>query len=104
MWREKTNSAILQELGNRLKEYRLRCNLQQAELAKKAGVNISTITRMESGQNIMMDSYIRVLRVLDMLDNLEEFIPEPPVSPILLKKLQGKQRYRIRKTNDEYEE
>lgn len=104
MWIEMTNSAILQELGARLKEYRMRCNMQQTELAERAGVNISTISRMESGQNIMMDSYIRVLRVLDMLDNLDEFIPEPPVSPLLLKRLQGKKRYRIRKTNEEDDE
>ena len=32
-----------------------------------------------------------------MLENLDEFIPKPPVSPILYKKLMGKQRYRVRK-------
>ena len=101
MWYEMTNSAILLTLGQRLKEYRLRRDLQQSELAALAGINISTVARMEKGQNIMMDSYIRVLRVLEMLDNLDEFIPEPPRSPILMKKLQGKKRYRVKKSKDE---
>ncbi|MBQ2885647.1 MAG: helix-turn-helix transcriptional regulator [Alphaproteobacteria bacterium] len=99
-----TNAAILQTLGERLKEYRLRRNLQQAEMARYAGVNISTVSRIEKGQNIMFDSYLRIMRVLDMLDNLDEFIPEPPRSPLLMKKLMGKKKQRIKKTKeDNYE-
>ena len=103
MWQEMTNGAILQTLGERLREYRIRRNIQQAELAEMAGVNISTIVRMEKGCNIMIDSYIRVLRVLDMLDNLNEFIPEPPRSPLLMKKLMGKKKQRIKKTKNDHE-
>lgn len=104
MWDEMTNAAILQTLGERLKEYRLRRNLQQAELARYAGVNISTVSRIEKGQNIMIDSYLRIMRVLDMLDNLDEFIPEPPRSPLLMKKLMGKKKQRIKKSKvDDYE-
>lgn len=99
-----TNAAILQTLGERLKEYRLRRNLQQAEMARYAGVNISTVSRIEKGQNIMIDSYLRIMRVLEMLDNLDEFIPEPPRSPLLMKKLMGKKKQRIKKSKeDDYE-
>ena len=99
-----TNEAILQTLGERLKEYRLRRNLQQAEMARYAGVNISTVSRIEKGQNIMFDSYLRIMRVLEMLDNLDEFIPEPPRSPLLMKKLMGKKKQRIKKSKeDDYE-
>lgn len=98
MWNEMTNSAILQTLGARLKEYRLRRDMQQSELARFAGINVSSIARLEKGENIMIDSYIRVLRVLGMLDNLDEFIPEPPRSPILMKKLMGKKKYRVKKS------
>lgn len=99
-----TNAAILQTLGERLKEYRLRRNLQQAEMARYAGVNISTVSRIEKGQNIMFDSYLRIMRVLEMLDNLDGFIPEPPRSPLLMKKLMGKKKQRIKKSKeDDYE-
>ena len=33
MWTSKSNMAIMEELGSRLKEYRIRKNLQQKELA-----------------------------------------------------------------------
>ena len=98
-----TNGAILKTLGERIKEYRMRRNMQQPELAEDAGVNVSTVIRLEKGCNISIDSYLRVLRVLDMLDNLDEFIPEPPRSPILMKKLMGKKKQRVKKSKNDYE-
>lgn len=96
MWTEKSNLAILEEIGNRLKEYRIRKNLQQKELAENAGISLDTIVRMERGSSITTEKFLRILRVLDMLENLEEFIPDPPISPILMRKLQGKKRFRVR--------
>lgn len=98
MWTERSNMAILSEIGTRLREYRMRMNLQQKELAYQAGVSIDTVVRLERGDNISTEKLIRVLRVLDMLENIELLVPPPPVSPILLQKLAGKERKRIRKT------
>lgn len=96
MWTEKSNLAILAEIGNRLKEYRIRKNLQQKEIAENAGISLDTVVRMERGSSITTEKFLRILRVLDMLENLEEFIPDPPLSPILMRKLKGKKRFRVR--------
>lgn len=96
MWTEKSNMTILQDIGTRIKEYRMRQCLQQKELAESAGVSLDTVSRLEQGKNISFDKLICILRVLDMLENIEDFIPEPPISPLLMKKLQGKKRQRIR--------
>ena len=96
MWTSKSNMAIMEELGSRLKEYRIRKNLQQKELALNAGVGLDTIVRLECGSSISTEKFIRILRVLDMLENIEEFIPEPPISPIPMRDLKGKKRYRVR--------
>lgn len=96
MWTEKSNLAILAEIGNRLKEYRIRKNLQQKEIAENAGISLDTVIRMERGSSITTEKFLRILRVLDMLENLEEFIPDPPLSPILMRKLKGKKRFRVR--------
>ena len=78
--------------------------LEKIELVKdrtgvsyREGVGIDTVLRVERGDNISTLKLIAILRSLDMLENLDEFIPKPPVSPILYKKLMGKQRYRVRK-------
>ena len=86
----------MEELGSRLKVYRIRKKLQQQALAPNHGVGMATIHRMECGSRIVIELFIRILRVLDMLENIEEFIPEPPISPILMRDLKGKKRYRVR--------
>ncbi|MCD8209200.1 MAG: helix-turn-helix domain-containing protein [Bacteroidales bacterium] len=93
---EKSNMAILAEMGARLKEYRIRKNIQQRELAASAGISLDTVVRIERGESVGVDKLIRVLRVLDMLENVDLLVPEPPMSPILLQKLKGRKKYRVR--------
>lgn len=94
LWTLMSDPAILEELGRRLKEIRLRKNIQQNELAVNSGVALGTLQRMEAGKNTSMENFIKLLRGLGLLENLEQVFPEQPISPILLKKLQGKKRKR----------
>ena len=96
MWTERSNNAILKDIGLRMKEYRIRQGMQQKELAESAGVSLDTVARLEQGKNISFDKLLRIMRVLDMLENLEEFIPEPPISPMLMKKMLGEKKRRVR--------
>ena len=71
----------MEELGSRLKDVSKSVKIiQQKELALNAGVGLDTIVRLECGSSISTEKFIRILRVLDMLENIEEFIPEPPIS------------------------
>ena len=75
MWNEMSNPAVLVKIGQRIKETRIRQHITQEELATAS---------------------ISVLRSLGLLENLEQLVPEIRISPIELKKLQGKKRYRVR--------
>lgn len=101
MWTEMSNPAILTKLGSRIKETRLRNGIQQEELAIKAGVSLFTVAKIERGKSVTLSILLSVLRALDLLENIEYLVPEPKVSPIILKKLQGKRIYRIRHKNKE---
>ena len=79
---EHTDKAILKELGNRLQRHRLNQNISQEDLAREAGVGVNTVYRIERGQSAQLSSLIRILKVLDLISNMELLIPEPPVSPI----------------------
>lgn len=94
---EMTNGAILEKLGKRLKEYRLRAGLMQSELAKDANISLSTVIKLEQGKPVSMILLVSVMRALGMLENFDQFIPEPPVSPMRMLKLQGKTVKRIRR-------
>jgi transcriptional regulator with XRE-family HTH domain len=91
---ELADGAVLAELGRRLARTRLERNLTQAELGEEAGVGVATVQRLEDGQAARLNSLIRVLRALGLLEALELLIPEPTPSPIERLKLQGRERQR----------
>ncbi len=89
-----SDDATLEELGNRMAQYRLNRNLTQGALAKEAGVSKRTLHRVEHGESTHVINTIRILRALHLLGNLEALIPEPAISPIQQVKMQGKERKR----------
>lgn len=91
---ELSDQAVLEELGTRVAQRRIRGNLTQEELAQEAGVARKTLTRMERGLPVQTPSLMRVLRVLGALENCDVLVPETSVSPIQSLKLQGRQRQR----------
>ena len=101
-WIGMSDTAIIEELGRRIKEYRLRKRYTQQELADRAGISLFSISKIEKGQPVSISLIITVLRALKILDNLEMFLPEIGVSPIELMKLKGKTPKRIkRKKNNQ---
>lgn len=90
-----TDSRILTEIGQRLARTRLGLDMTQKDLAEEAGVGLRTVQRLEAGAvATQLSVFIRVCKVLGLADQLDRFIPEPPVSPIALLKQRGKERKR----------
>lgn len=89
-----SDKAILEELGSRLRRQRLNQDITQVELAEKAGVGRTLIKKMERGEDFMVDGLVRVMRSLNLLDQLDNFLPDPGVSPIQLARLHGRERQR----------
>ena len=90
-----SDAAVLEEVGTRLEAIRLSRNQTQAQLAEQAGVSKRTIERLESGAvAVQLSGFVRVCRALELLDRFDAFLPEPPISPIALLKLRGRQRRR----------
>lgn len=102
MWNEMSNPAVLLKIGQRIKETRIRQRITQEELATASGVSPLTVANIEKGKSVSLLLFISVLRSLGLLENLEQLVPEIRISPIELKKMQGKKRYRVRhlKQND----
>ena len=98
-WNSISNTAIVQETGKRLKDYRLAKKFTQQQLAERAGVSLFTVGQIEKGKPVSVSMLIAVMRVLRLLDNLELLLPEQEISPVELLKLKGKQPRRIRTKN-----
>ena len=96
MWKELSDPAILQRMGRRIRDYRIRMELTQGELAEKSGVSMGTIVRVEQGKPISTLLFISMLRTMGLLENLEVLLPELSISPIQMRRIQGKKVQRIR--------
>ena len=93
--KQATDQTILAELGARLAGERLEHNLTQAQLATQAGVSKSTVQRLESGGvATQLSGFIRVCRVLNLVERFELLIPEPVPGPVAQLKSGGKKRQR----------
>jgi putative transcriptional regulator len=94
--------AIESELGQKLDRLRLSKNINQSTLAKEAGVSRRTISRLENGEGISLDTLIRVMRALGVVDRLATLLPDPTTRPVERIKLGGRERKRARmkKTSD----
>jgi len=86
-------AALAAQLGQRLKQARLNANLTQDEVARRAGLSRRAVLGAESGK-VQLETFIGVLEALHCTGQLNNFLPEQPISPIQLAKLQGKSRQR----------
>ena len=77
-----TSDQIEAALCKRLETIRLSRNITQAQLAEEAGVSPRTIGRLEKGQGVSMDTFIRIMMALNIQQNLEALLPDPTVRPI----------------------
>ena len=90
-----TDDALLQRIGERLAALRLARNLTQRQLAEQAGLGLRTVQRLEQGAAAThLSGFIRVCRVLGLVEQLDAFIPEPPASPMAQLQQQGRRRRR----------
>jgi putative transcriptional regulator len=89
-------TTVLQEIGDRLRSYRLQQNQSIEHLSAKTGVGSRTVRRAESGEGLTLKNMIKLLRGLGRLSALDSFLEPVNISPIEIAKLHGKQRQKAR--------
>lgn len=100
---DENNKAILKEMGRRIKEIRISRSITQQELSQSAGVSFSTMVRVENGEGVNIENYMKILRVLELLPNFELLIPEQrPTPEELFKGIPKRQRASKRKQAREW--
>lgn len=71
-----TDHEIMQVLGARISHYRLADNITQNDLARHAGVSRDRVRAIEAGENVSMETLVRILRSLRLLDEFANSIHE----------------------------
>ena len=93
---EFTSYAILNELAKLVKNYRLDMELSQADFARKAGLSLRSVVNFENGADIKFSNFIKILKALELADNLELLIPDVTKRPSSFLETK-KQKQRVRK-------
>lgn len=88
---------LVQLLGDRFKDYRMRSFMTQKDVAEQSGVTINTIHKFENGSvpNMSISTFLLLLKAIGCIDRLDELMPELPESLYLMKD-NGKVKQRIR--------
>ena len=63
---EYSTPEIVRLLGSRFKEYRMRCNLTQKEVAEQSGIGLTTIHKFENGtaNNVSLSTFLLLLKIV----------------------------------------
>ena len=88
---------LVQMLGVRFKDYRMRSNMTQKEVAEQSGLTVNTIHKFENGKvpNLSLSTFLQLMKAIGSINDLDNFMPELPESPYLIKD-RGKKVQRIR--------
>ena len=92
-----TNASVAAELGNRLEALRLEQNMTQQALADEIGITAKSYRQLVAGSG-KLENMVAALRALNALEQLDNFLPATPPSPLEQLKLRDKQRQRARTT------
>lgn len=78
----RSNDDIRQQMGERVRAHRRARRYSQQALAERAGISRPTLSAVERGRDVSVDTLLSVLRALDLLDSFDSAVPEPAPSPI----------------------
>jgi len=83
-------------LGEQIRTIRIRNDLEQIELAKRADISLGALRNLENGNGSALKTIIKTLMALNKTDWLETLAPQITVSPIQMLQYQQKQKSRER--------
>lgn len=87
-----SDKSLIEMIGDFIKHHRLNQNKSQDQVSGAAGISRSTLSLLERGEKVKLDTLIQVLRVLDLLYIMDVFKVEEQISPLEYSRLKKKQR------------
>ena len=90
---------LISLLGQRFKDYRLRSEMTQKDVAEQSGITINTINKFENGKagNMSLGTFLLLMKSIGCIQQLDEVLPELPESAYLVNEGKKVQRIRHRK-------
>lgn len=93
----RTDLGYLAVIGGFVSQKRKERRRTQEDVALAAGINRSTVQKIERGESVNLLSLIQVLRVLEQLHVLDPFLHQEVISPLKLAAMEHHEIIRVRK-------
>jgi len=103
-WVAMSDQALSQTIGKFIQHHRLAKNISQSQLSESAGISRSTLSLLERGEAVNLNTLIKVIRVLDLLYIMDVFKVEDEISPLAYAKLKKNQRKKASGKSDSVED
>jgi transcriptional regulator with XRE-family HTH domain len=88
------------EVGRQVRALRLRQDLNQRQVAERAGIALNAVKNLESGKGATLRTLAQTLRVLNRVEWLGTLAPAVSISPVqMLRTKAPRQRASRRKTD-----
>lgn len=84
-------------IGERIKQYRINAGFSQRNLEDESGVSVRSISRLEQGASVQLESFIKILSALNLESNIDLLIPDQTKRPSFYLKDNDKPKQRVRK-------
>lgn len=97
MKNKKPYQEYLNELGKKIKTYRIMKELSQQDLSDKTGISKRSISRLEQGESVQVDNLFKILLALDLGDNIDLLVPDQTKRPSYYLETNNSGMQRVRK-------
>lgn len=80
-----SNPQVVQNLGQRFRDYRIHLRMTRKEVAERAGVGMTTLYKFETGnmKDLTFDTMLRLLRAIGLGTTWENLIPDMSYNPYI---------------------
>lgn len=95
---------LLADLAEQLRKERVRQRMDQAELAAKAGISRTAVSRLERGIGGQVHTLLAILRALGQAEWLKTLAPTVDVDPLLLLRRASTAPQRVKRTKEEIDQ
>lgn len=72
---------MVNNISERIRNYRIAYPLTQAQLAERSGVSLRSIQLFENGADIKWNNLVKILSALDLDDNIQMLVPDVTERP-----------------------
>jgi len=94
---KKECSEYIEELGRKIKMYRISKEMSQQDLEDKTGVSKRSISRLEQGESVQLDNLFKILLALGLAANIELLVPDQSRRPSFFLEKKDDKVKRVRK-------